>query len=88
MAYMYNKLCNKQNELFSSNRSYLQKGQESPTEFRNTCKSFDLIKSCLFYDKIFIFLFSYIISITTLKVSISCKDILNCYNKKLIIAIL
>jgi len=32
--------------------------------------------------------FVYIIPLTSLKVSISCKDIFNCYNKKLIIIIL
>jgi len=30
---MYNKLCNKQYWLFSSSRSYLDKGQGSPNEF-------------------------------------------------------
>ncbi len=32
MTSMYNKLCNKQGGLFSSNRSYLHKGHGSPNE--------------------------------------------------------
>jgi hypothetical protein len=33
---MYNKLCNKQDGLFSSSMSYLHKKQGSPNEFKNT----------------------------------------------------
>ncbi len=52
---MYNKLCNKQDELFSSSKSYLHKGQESLNKFKKTYKLFDIIESCLFYGKFFIF---------------------------------
>ncbi len=38
MTSMYNKLCNKKNGLFSSNMSYLQKGQKSSNEFFKTYK--------------------------------------------------
>jgi hypothetical protein len=43
---MYNKLCNKQDRFFSSSRSYLDKGQGLPNEFKKTYKPFDLIKFC------------------------------------------
>jgi hypothetical protein len=52
---MCNKLCNKQNGLFSFSMSYLHKKQGSPNEFKNTYKTFDLIKSFLFYGNNFIF---------------------------------
>ncbi len=41
---MYNKLCNKQGGLFSSNRSYLHEGQGSPNEFLKIYKLLDFIK--------------------------------------------
>jgi hypothetical protein len=55
------------------------KGQCSPNEFLNTFKPFDLIKLCLFYSSIFV------MSITILSASISCKDILYSYNKNSLI---
>ncbi len=54
MISMYNKLCNKQDKLFSSSKSYLHKGHGSYNEFNKTYKPFDLIKPCLFYVNIFI----------------------------------
>jgi hypothetical protein len=51
MTYVYNK----QDGLFSFNKSCLHKGQKSLNEFKKTYKPFDFIKSCLFYGKIFIF---------------------------------
>ncbi len=33
MIFLYHKLCNKQDKLFSSSRSYLHKGQGLPNEF-------------------------------------------------------
>jgi hypothetical protein len=38
MTFLYHKLCNKQNKLFSSSRSYLHKGQRLPNEFKKTYK--------------------------------------------------
>ncbi len=43
---MYNKLCNKQDQFFSSSRSDLDKEQGSPDEFKKTYKPFDLIEFC------------------------------------------
>jgi hypothetical protein len=39
MISMHNKLCNKQDGLFSFNKSYLHKGQGSPNEFEKTYKT-------------------------------------------------
>jgi hypothetical protein len=38
MIFEYHKLCNKQDKLFSSSRSYLHKGQGLPNEFWKTYK--------------------------------------------------
>jgi hypothetical protein len=54
MTFIYNKLCNKQDELFFR-KSYLQKGQGFSNEFLKTYKPFYLMKSCLFYNNILIF---------------------------------
>jgi hypothetical protein len=48
MTSMYNKLCNKQNGLFSSNMSYLQKGQKSSNEFFKTYKPLNSSNSTCF----------------------------------------
>jgi hypothetical protein len=53
---MYNKLCNKQDGLFSSSKSYFHKGQGSPNEFFKAYKPFDLIE-LLNYFNIFVKLF-------------------------------
>jgi hypothetical protein len=54
MTSMYNKLCNKLNGLFFFSKSYLHKVQGSPNECKKTYKPLYLMKSFLFYDKIFI----------------------------------
>ncbi len=53
---MYNKLCNKQDGLSSSSKSYFHKGQGSPNEFFKTYKPFDFIE-LLNYLTIFVKLF-------------------------------
>jgi len=64
----------------------LHKGQGSPNEFEDIQNHLILIKLCLFYGIIFIFydIFCFTMSIINLKVSISCNDIINAYNKKII----
>jgi len=73
---MYSKLCNKQDDFFYSWMSYLHKGQGSPSDFKKKYKSFNLIKLCLFYDNISIFLSCFAMSIIIIKNFISCEDIL------------
>jgi hypothetical protein len=55
--YTINKLCNKQDGLFSSSKSYLHKGQGSPNKLKKTYKPFNIIKSYLIDNNIFIFYF-------------------------------
>ncbi len=64
----YNKLCNKQDGLFSFSKSYFHKGQKSPNEFFKTYKPFDFIE-LLIYLNIFVKLF------TTLKTCYTWVDI-------------
>jgi hypothetical protein len=66
------------------------KDKDHQMSLKRHTKPFDLMKLCLFYSNIFIFhdLSSFTMAITNLKVSISCNNIINSYNKKIVIPIL
>jgi hypothetical protein len=84
---MYNKLCNKQDGLFSSSMSYLHKKQGSPNEFKTHTKHLISSSHFCFMATISSFIV-FTMLLKFIRVSMNCKNILNSYNKKLIILIL
>jgi hypothetical protein len=54
MTSIYNKLCNKQDVLFSSSTSNLHKGQGSPNNLKR-CTNHLISLNCVLYEIIYIF---------------------------------